>query len=211
MSFFLRGLVIGFSIAAPVGPIGILCIQRTLTHGRWVGLVSGLGAATADAIYGVIAGYGFTLISAILVGQTLWLRLFGGIFLIYLGVKTFRSKPAEHSAVATFDGMVSAYFSTVLLTLSNPATILAFVAVFAGLDLATASDPLRSNDAERFTAAVLVLGVFLGSALWWLLLSTGVSLVQSRFNSRRLRWLNRVSGIVLLGFGMVALLPWPLP
>ncbi|NJO39414.1 MAG: LysE family transporter [Cyanobacteria bacterium CRU_2_1] len=198
ISFFLRGLIIGFSIAIPVGPIGVLCIRRTLTDGRLTGLLSGLGAATADAIYGGIAGFGLTFISSLLVSQALWLRLIGGAFLCYLGLKTILSKPAEQAASAESQGLIGAYVSTVFLTLTNPATILSFVAVFAGLGLA-------SVGGNYLTASLLVAGVFIGSALWWIVLSSGVSLIRSRFNPRRLIWLNRISGLILLIFGIIAL------
>jgi threonine/homoserine/homoserine lactone efflux protein len=197
-SFFLRGLLIGFSIAAPVGPIGVLCIRRTLAGGQLVGLLSGLGAATADAFYGSIAGFGLTFISGVLVSQGFWLRLVGGVFLCYLGIKTFLAKPAEEAASAEGNGLLRAYASTVFLTLTNPSTILAFTVVFAGLGLATASGDYRN-------ASVLVIGVFSGSALWWLLLSTGVSLFRARLNLHRLKWLNRISGLILLIFGIIAL------
>lgn len=200
ISFFFRGLIIGFSIAAPVGPIGILCIRRTLVEGRLFGLLSGLGAATADATYGAIAGFGLTFISAILMGQAFWFRLLGGAFLCYLGVKTLLSQPATESASAKQLGLWGAYASTVFLTLTNPATILSFAAVFAGLGLA-------NTGGDYGAATILVLGVFTGSALWWLFLSSGVSALRSRFNPRGLRWLNRVSGLILLIFGIIALSP----
>jgi threonine/homoserine/homoserine lactone efflux protein len=136
---FLRGLLIGFSIAVPVGPIGVLCIRRTLTQGRLSGLLSGLGAATADAVYGSIAGFGLTFISSLLVDQAGWLRLIGGAFLCYLGVKTCLTPPAAETANSSAYGLWGAYASTVFLTLTNPATILSFVAVFAGLGLAGTS------------------------------------------------------------------------
>jgi len=200
LGVFGRGLAVGFAIAAPVGPIGVLCIRRTLTYGRLAGLFSGLGAATADAIYGVVAGFGLTLISAILVEQIFWFRLIGGIFLIYLGIRTFISKPAETTVTIQPQGLFKVYASTVFLTLTNPATILAFGFIFAGLGLAAAQG-------DRATAIRLILGIFLGSAAWWLLLSTGVSLLQTRLTTRHLRWLNRGSGIILTAFGIVALLP----
>lgn len=202
ISFFLRGVILGFSIAAPVGPIGVLCIRRTLAEGCWVGLLSGLGAATADAIYGCVAGFGLTFISGLLVSQTGWLRVIGGLFLCYLGLKTLLSKPAKEAAIVQGNGssLISAYISTVFLTLTNPATILSFVAVFAGLGLATSGK-------DYVTASVLVAGVFAGSALWWLLLSSGVSLLRSHFTPHRLQWLNRISGSILLVFGIIALSP----
>jgi len=199
LSFYGRGLLIGFSIAAPVGPIGILAIRRTLTLGRWAGLLTGLGAATADAIYGCIAGFGLTAVSNLLISHAFGLKLVGGLFLCYLGVKTFVSQPAVE-AVSTEDrqAYLSMYTSTVLLTLTNPATILSFAAVFVGLGLATVSE-------NYWTAAVLVAGVFSGSALWWLLLSSGASLLRGKFTPARLRGLNRISGLILLTFGIIAL------
>src|SRR6185503_6615601 len=136
LSFLLKGMGIGFSIAAPVGPIGVLCIRRSLADGRWIGFVTGLGAASADAAYGCIAGFGLTAISNFLTGQQFWLALFGGAFLCYLGIHTFISKPPPQAATVREDGLFSAYFSTLLLTLTNPATILSFMAVFAGFGLA---------------------------------------------------------------------------
>src|SRR5579862_4353247 len=120
--FWLRGLLIGFSIAAPVGPIGVLCIRRTLANGRVNGLVTGLGAATADACYGAVAGFGLTFISGLLIDQRVWLRLIGGAFLCYLGVKTFLARPAEQAAAAKSSSLAGAYTSTLFLTLTNPTT-----------------------------------------------------------------------------------------
>jgi threonine/homoserine/homoserine lactone efflux protein len=197
-SFLLRGLLIGFSIAAPVGPIGVLCIRRTLANGWAVGLLSGLGAATADAIYGCIAGFGLTFVSGFLLRQQQWLRLVGGLFLCYLGVRTLLRRPAEQPAAAPGSGLLGAYLSTFVLTLTNPITILSFVAIFAGMGVASAGQDYRS-------AAVLVLGVFGGSALWWLLLSGGVGLLRARVNAAAMVWVNRLSGLVILGFGIAAL------
>jgi len=196
--FLLKGLVIGFSIAAPVGPIGVLCIRRTLAEGRLNGLVSGLGAATADATYGCVAGFGLTFISNFLVNQQLWLHLIGGAFLCILGFRTLLSKPAEQAAPSAGNGLAGAYASTLFLTLTNPVTILSFAAIFAGLGLAASPGSYAS-------AGVLVLGVFTGSALWWLFLSSGVGLFRDRFNARGLQWVNRISGVVITGFGLFAL------
>lgn len=199
ISLLLRGLVIGFSIAAPVGPIGVLCIRRTLAEGRASGFVSGLGAATADAIYGCIAGFGLTFISSVLINQQVWLRLVGGAFLCYLGLKTFLAKPAGQVAPARGNGIVGAYVSTFLLTLTNPMTILSFAAIFAGLGGA-------SESGDYGSAGVLVLGVFIGSALWWIILSSSASLLRTRVTPAGLRWVNKISGIIITGFGLLALL-----
>jgi len=141
LSIVLRGLVIGFSIAAPVGPIGVLCIRRTLTDGRLVGFSCGLGAASADAAYGCVAAFGLTTLSEFLVGQQFWLRLVGGVFLLCLGMKAFLQRPAEREAAASgpSKGFAGAYASTFVLTITNPTTILSFAAIFAGLGLVETS------------------------------------------------------------------------
>jgi threonine/homoserine/homoserine lactone efflux protein len=195
----LRGGLIGLAIAAPVGPIGVLCIRRTLAEGWRFGLVSGLGAATADALYGCVAGFGLTFVSAVLISHQMWLRLVGGLFLCYLGVRTLLARPAEQAAVAREGGLLRAYGSTFFLTLTNPMTILAFAAIFAGLGLAEATGGYAS-------AGLLVLGVFLGSACWWLLLSGIVAAFRTRITPTGLLWVNRISGLIILGFGAVALI-----
>jgi threonine/homoserine/homoserine lactone efflux protein len=194
---FVRGLVIGFSIAAPVGPIGVLCIRRTLADGRTTGLAVGLGAAAADAVYGAVAGFGLTAVSGRLVRQQGVLRVVGGVFLCYLGIRTFLARLAEQAARASGAGLVGASASTFGLTLANPATILSFVAVFAGLGIAGAGSWRE--------ATILVGGVFLGSAAWWLMLSGAVGAMGARFDPTALRWINRLSGTILLAFGVAAL------
>jgi threonine/homoserine/homoserine lactone efflux protein len=198
INFFLRSLLIGFSIAAPVGPIGVLCIRRSLTEGRLVGLVTGLGAATADAFYGSIAAFGLTLVSGFLIGQAGWIRLVGGLFLAYLGIKTLLSKPADRPSQVAGMNLVGAYSSTLLLTLTNPMTILSFAAIFAGLGAGLSGHGYG-------TAASIVLGVFAGSSCWWLLLSSGASLLRGRLTSNLLSWVNRVSGLIILIFSGVIL------
>src|SRR3712207_4749853 len=197
-----RGLVIGFSIAAPVGPIGVLCIRRTLSDGRSAGFLCGLGAACADAVYGCVAAFGLTSVSGFLVDQQLLLRLVGGVFLLYLGLRTFRERPAAGEAAIngrSYGGLAGTYASTFLLTITNPLTILSFAAIFAGLGLA-------GEGVGYTSAAVLVFGVFWGSALWWLLLSGGVGLFRSKLGFGALRWVNRASGTLILGFGVATLL-----
>jgi threonine/homoserine/homoserine lactone efflux protein len=199
IGFFFQGLIIGFSIAAPVGPIGVLCIRRTLAEGRASGFISGLGAATADAIYGCIAGFGLTFISSFLISQQLWFRVIGGTFLCYLGIKTLLARPAEKAASAKGYGLAGAYASTFFLTLTNPMTILSFAAIFAGLGVGSAGG-------NYVFAGLLVLGVFLGSAAWWLILSGIVGVFRKKFDISGLRWVNRISGIIITGFGVLAFL-----
>ncbi len=199
--FFVQGLVLGFSIAAPVGPIGVLCLQRTLSRGRTYGLVSGLGAATADAFYGGVAGFGLTVISAFLLGQQHWIRLIGGLFLCWLGLRTLLAAVPRLAAGAGRlpVGLAAAYGSTLALTLANPLTILSFTAVFAGLGLVgVAQGP--------GPAAALVGGVFCGSAAWWLVLSSVAGALRGRLTAVHLVGVNRASGALITGFGLIALL-----
>ncbi|NNJ11812.1 LysE family transporter [Chloroflexales bacterium ZM16-3] len=196
--FLLRGLVVGVAIAAPVGPIGVLCIRRTLADGRATGFASGMGAATADLIYGTVAALGLTAVAGLLEGVSLWTRLLGGLFLCYLGVRTLLEAPSERPAAAGARGLLGAYASTFALTITNPATIIAFAAVFAGMGAA-------SGVSGYGDTLLLVAGVFSGSALWWLLLSGGVSLLRSRVTPTALRWVNRSAGLIILGFGVAAL------
>jgi len=193
-SLLLKGLVMGFSIAAPVGPVGLLCIRRTLAKGRLSGLVSGLGAASADGLYGLLAGLGIGALAEWLVSGQTWLRLGGGILLILLGLQTFFSQPAQTPASASSRGLLGDYFSTLALTLSNPLTILSFAAVFASLGLS-------SQGAYSRAVAGLVTGVFCGSAAWWLLLSGAVGLLRERITPLQMRWVNRVSGLLIFAFG----------
>ena len=201
ISFLFKGIVLGFSIAAPVGPIGVLCIRRTLAAGRCSGLATGLGAATADAFYGTVAGFGLTVVSNVLVDQSAWLKLVGGAVLCYLGIVTFFAKPADVAPPAKSRSVLESYLSAFLLTLTNPMTILSFAAVFAGAGIAEAA-------AGYLDPALLVLGTFMGSGLWWLILTSGVGLLQEKLDSRILHVVNRVSGGILVAFGVWSLCSW---
>ena len=200
LGFFGRGLLIGFSIAAPVGPIGVLCIRRTLAYGRMAGFISGLGAATADAVYGSIAGFGLTMVSNALVEAQGWLRVIGGGFLLYLGIKIFLSKPSrEQKGADTRYSLFGGYVSTFFLTLTNPITILSFTAIFAGLGI--------GSSGEGYPAALaLMTGIFTGSVCWWWILSLLASLAHIQDHSAALQWINWLSGSIILFFGILALL-----
>jgi len=194
---FLRGRGIGLAIAAPVGPIGVLCIRRTLRDGRLAGFVSGLGAATADGLYGAIAAFGLTAVSDVLVRNQTPLRLVGGLFLLGLGGRillTAARRPQEAGVKAK--GLLAGYATTFGLTVTNPLTILSFAAVFTGLGLI----PRRTAG-----AGILVLGVFLGSALWWLFLSAATGFLRRKAIDRAMTWINRISGTVIIAFGALAL------
>jgi threonine/homoserine/homoserine lactone efflux protein len=198
-TFLVRGLVIGFTIAAAVGPISLLTIRRTIAHGRVYGLASGLGVASADASYGAVAAFGLTAVTSILVGVRTALALIGGAFLIWLAVRTIRTRPASGAAADPDDrpGLAAAFLSIYGLTMTNPMTILSFGGIFAGLGLAGRGG---------LEAALLTLGVFLGSSLWWLGLTAVVGRLRERITSQVLIWINRVSGTVLLVFGCVSIL-----
>jgi len=189
LALFGRGLVLGFSIAAVVGPIWLLCLRRSLTSGFALGFVSGLGAATADATYAAVASFGITLLSSALVEQRLWLRLIGGAILLYLGLRTLRAQPAEKAADGLNSGLrlAGAYSSTLALTLSNPMTILSFAAIFAGIGTGSAD---------------LVLGVLVGSGVWWLILAGAAARLRTRFTPKRLRLVNLGSGALIVAFGV---------
>lgn len=197
---FARGFLLGLSIAAVLGPIGVLCVRRTLASGFAVGWVSGMGAATADAAYASLAAFSVTALTVLLVEQRLWLRLIGGLFLLYLGLRTLRARPSfggAAAASATAGGLASAYGSTLLLTLSNPMTIMSFVAIFAGLGLGAVGGTVGG--------VYLVVGVFLGSAAWWLVLASLVITVRSRLSPGVFRVVNVVSGLIIIGFGLQSL------
>lgn len=195
IGFFLQGCIIGVSIAAPVGPIGVLCIRRTLASGRIAGLISGLGAATADAIYGCVAAFGLTIVSNFLLNQQSWFQWFGGLFLCYLGFKTFLANPSVIGTGKGNESLIGVYASTLILTLANPMTILSFAAIFAGVGLA---GPHRG----LFPAILMVGGVFAGSTFWWLFLSGSVGLIRSRLHPTSFLWVNRISGLIIVMLGV---------
>jgi threonine/homoserine/homoserine lactone efflux protein len=194
---FLKGILIGFAMAVPIGPIGIMCIRKTLTEGKLRGMIIGLGAATADLVYGCVAAFGLTVISNTLNSQRIWIRLVGGALLLYLGIRTYRAQPADPKTPLNSNGMLRSYLTTVFLTLTNPVTIFAFIAVFAGLGL--------GNGLSYFSASALVTGVFIGSALWFLLLSSGVTLFRKKLDLVGLRWVNRIAGALILISGIIAI------
>ena len=197
-SFFIQGLIIGFAIAAPVGPIGVLGINRTLSYGLFVGLITGLGAAVADAVYGCVAGFGLVSVTDFLINQKTLIKILGGIFLIYLGIKTFFQAVPKNNQLDKAHSRWEDFTSTLVLTLTNPATILSFIGIYASLGIVE----LKTS---YFEALVIVLGVFLGSLLWWCILSASVNAVRHKLSDGNLKWINRLSGVVLSVFGLFAL------
>ncbi|MGH8689184.1 MAG: LysE family translocator [Burkholderiales bacterium] len=191
-SLFFKGLAFGLVLAATVGPMWVLCLRRTLAFGPGVGAASGMGIAVADGFYGAVAAFGLTAISGILLAWSFWIGLVGAIFLIYLGVKALLARPDAGGEVARPAGLAQAFLSTFGLTLANPPTILAFAAIFASLGLAA--------NADYRAAALVTLGVFLGSAAWWLFLAAAAGRLRTRIGPRLLRGVNLVSGVTILGF-----------
>jgi len=194
---FLKGIFIGFVMAVPLGPIGVMCIRRTLTEGRLRGLIIGLGAATADLLYGCIAAFGLTIISDTLVSQRIWIRLVGGALLLYLGVRTFRKIPADPKIPINNSGILRTYITALLITLTNPLTIFAFLAVFAALGL--------GSDLGNFSESALVAGVFIGSGLWFLSLSSGVILFRKKLDLVGLGWVNKIAGVLIIFSGIIVI------
>jgi threonine/homoserine/homoserine lactone efflux protein len=185
-------------MAVPVGPIGIMCIRKTLTEGRLRGLIIGFGAATADLFYGCVAAFGLTVISDTLNNQQIWIRLFGGALLLFLGIKTFLAQPSAPKRLTDNSGMLRSYLTTVILTLTNPLTIFAFIAVFAALGLGKGLD--------YFSASLLVTGVFIGSSLWFLILSSGALFFRAKLDLFGLKWVNRIAGVLIIISGIIAIL-----
>ncbi len=190
---FTKALVVGFAIAAPVGPIGLICIQQTLSYGAKSGFVTGLGAATADAVYGAIGAFGLTALTQALTAASKPMTLFGVVFLSWMGIR-FLLPQKKQSAVkdSSTRNLLRSFISTFLLTIANPITILSFVAVFASI-----SSSIKLNTAS---AGTIVLVVFLGSIIWWVTLVGGVSLVRHKIGASGIQWISRTAGMFLLGF-----------
>lgn len=199
-SFFLKGFLIGLFIAMPVGPIGLLCIRNSLAGGMAKRLWTGIGAAVADSVYGAIAGFGLTAISSLLLDYRMALQLLGGLFLIYLGIKILRSSPSTQNEGSTQNSSWKIFGTTFFLTLTNPATILSFVAVYAGFGI------VSSGESVIMAAMAVTLGVFFGSATWWLILSAATSLLSKKMSARVSSWINIFSGVIISLFGISTLI-----
>ena len=197
LDLLLKGMLAGFAISAPVGPVNVLCFSRTLSKGRMAGLISGLGAATADTIYGGIAGFSISFIIIFLLHEEFWIRLFGGMLLITIGIRYYFKKPQlledEKRKQATHSDFVSA----LLLNLTNPTTVLSFLAVLAALGM--------GQHKLWWLKLLLVAGIFCGAMLWWIAVVLAGSHFRGRFNDRAMLWMNRIAGLAIGGFGIVTL------
>jgi len=199
LTFFIKGLILGFIICVPFGPIGLLCVQRTLTDGKVAGVASVLGASVVDAIYCAIAGLGVTYISNFLNSERTVLRLGGGVILIAMGIKIFFTRPAEKTPEATGHGLLASFGSSFFLMLTNPLAILVFTATFSALGIGGWQD-------AHLSSGILVIGVFAGSALWAPIFVAGVNLFSPHLTLDQLQLANRIAGIILFGFGVVVCL-----
>jgi len=192
----LKSFILGFSVSAPVGPIGLLCIQRILSRGRTAGFMTGLGAASANLIYASIAAFGFSVVSSFLVEQQLILKMIGGVFLLYLGVKTFIKKPSSAADNLEGESLFAMFLSTFVLMITNPVTILNFVAMFAGLGF-------EQSAASSLVAVSLISGVFLGAITWWIILSYVVSLFRNKIRPH-LSKVNKIAGLLIILLGVLS-------
>ncbi|MFA7418055.1 MAG: LysE family transporter [Melioribacteraceae bacterium] len=198
LTYFLKGILIGFAMAIPLGPIGVMCIRKTLTDGKIYAMVIGLGAATADMLYGSVAAFGLTIISSTLISYKIWIRLIGGAMLLLLGAKIFFSKPKTSQAQNNDQSILRTYLSTIFLTLTNPFTIFAFIAVFNSLGL--------GSGLSYFSASTLVFGIFIGSSAWFFLLSSVVTIFRKRIDLSGLVWVNRAAGLLVIISGLITII-----
>lgn len=200
INLLIKGLAVGIAIAAPVGPVALLCIQRALSGGWLAGSASGLGAAAADTLYGSIAAFSLSLIENFLIDHRYQIAIGGGILLCLLGARVLLMKPPripERPSNSAF-GLVGVFLGTFMLTLANPTTVLSFLAIFAAINISAASG-------DYSAAGLLVMGVFIGSAVWWLCLALGVGVVRHRLDEPILKWIGRASAGLVIGFGIYTL------
>jgi threonine/homoserine/homoserine lactone efflux protein len=199
ISYILKGILIGLSVSIPLGPIGILVIQKTLSSGKVRGFITGMGAAFADIVYAIIASLGISIVIDIITKHHIYFQIIGGLFLIYLSAKVFFSNPIKQlRATKGSSNLMGDFLSTFALTISNPMAFFLFLGVFAGIGF-------LNNDFKPWQSIYIIFGVLIGTSLWWYALSLFISLFRSKIRIRRLNWINKISGIVILAFGIAAL------
>ena len=201
IAFFLKGLLIGIIVSAPMGPIGVLCVQKTVNKGRFMGFLSGLGAATADTLYAFLAAFGVTFLTNFLSENQEWFQIVGVGVLIFLGTKMILNNPIKqyryHKTSSKKSAAFTDYISVFLLTLSNPLTVIFFGAAFTMLGLLTQVEELNNK-------ILLIVGVFGGASFWWFMLSSLVNLFRKKFRLRSIFLLNRISGIIIIVLSLSA-------
>lgn len=203
---FLKSIFLGFLIALPVSPIGILCVQRTLQFGRFSGLLSCLGIATTSAAYAILTVFELNVIFNFLFEGQFWLRLIGGAFLLYLGWKIFLTKINTQPKDVAHLSLSNDFLSTFFLTITNPMATISFLATFASFRISDIENSYFEASGSYFKASILVLGIFLGSAIWWLLVSEGVTLFRKKISIKVMKLINRVAGLIIMGCAIIILL-----
>ncbi|MGC9375516.1 MAG: LysE family translocator [Bacteroidales bacterium] len=201
IEFLVKGVLVGFVASIPLGPVGVLCIQRTINKGRVSGFFSGMGAATVDSFFALVAALGLTFIINFIEEQHFYIQLFGGGVLIFLGTRIFNTNPIKQIRRhrKKKNKLVEDFFSVLFLTLSNPLAIFLFVAAFAGIGLVTSKD-------SSIKSSLIIAGVFLGALLWWASLTFFVDLYRKKFRLKQLWWINKIAGILIIVFGVAAML-----
>lgn len=198
-TYFYKGLFVGFVVAAPVGPVAILCIHRTICQGKIAGYLSGLGAALADTFFGAIAAFGFSVIAAPLIDHNNWLRFGGGVALCLIGLRSLLTRKMPPPATRDRKSLIGDFVSAFLVTLTNPITVISFAAIYAAINIPHLAD-------SKQWGMALTLGVFIGAAIWWFLLTTVAGVFHGRLAERGVLWINRISGGVILAFGVLLLI-----
>lgn len=200
--FFLKGIVIGLMGSIPMGPIGVLCLQRTLNKGRTSGFISGLGAASADTIFASIATLSVGFILTFIEQQIVWLRILGGLVIVVLGVRVFMSNLIKQirAAQQNKSNLWEDYFSVFFLTLANPMLVFFFIAMFAAVGLGDGVDP------KNFSGISLLIGVFAGAVLWWFILSTLINFFRKKFRLKQLWWINKITGALIALLGILSMM-----
>lgn len=201
LEFLIKGLIVGFLASIPLGPVGILCIQRTINKGVFSGIISGMGSATVDALFAFVAAFGLTYIINFIEEQQFYIQLIGGAVMILLGVKIFNTNPIKQIRRhrKKKNKLVEDYLSVFILTLSNPLAIFLFVAAFASFGLVTSKD-------TALKSWMIISGVFLGAMLWWGTLTFFVDLFRKKFRLKQLWWINKIAGVLVIVFGIAAML-----
>ncbi len=201
VEFLIKGLIVGFLASIPLGPVGVLCIQRTINKGRYSGLISGMGAATVDMFFALVAALGLTYIINFIEEKQFFIQLIGGGILILLGAKIFNTNPIKQIRKhrRKKNKLIEDYLSVLFLTLSNPLAVFLFIAAFAGIGMVTSND-------SSLKSSLIVLGVFLGATLWWSTLTFLIDFFRKHFRLKQLWWINKIAGILIIVFGVVAML-----
>ena len=201
IELILKGLLIGLMVSVPLGPIGLFCLQRTLNKGRKAGFYSGLGAASADAIFALVAGLGISIIIAFIKEQHVYFQAIGGAIIVLLGIKIFYTNPVRQLRMQRLNRgrLYEDFFSVFFLTISNPLSTFFFLAMFAGLNIA------GSGTLNFFGIVLVVFGVFTGATTWWLILSTLVSTFRHKFRLKHIWWMNKIAGVLIFSLGLAAI------